>query len=143
MKKALHRTTNWIKNKVKDADLFPSTVKFTFNGETEFKTLYGGLVSLMIKTVVIIYAISLTVSIFTKSGTSKSVNKLVRDLSYDKTKHFIGKSTFAFGIKLIGPNPELLLDKTYFNLLVSNTHYVKDVKGGSYNQTLQPIELEY
>lgn len=35
-----------------------------------------------------------------------------------RNKQYIGKGTFGFAIKLIGPNPDILLDPTYFSLVV-------------------------
>jgi hypothetical protein len=38
----------------------------------------------------------------------------MKDRSYETTKHYIGKNNFAFAIKLVGPNPEILLDPSYY-----------------------------
>lgn len=50
----------------------------------------------------------------------------MKDLTIDKTKHFIGKSTFAFAVRFIGPTPEKLLDPTYLNFNMYESHYDKN-----------------
>ena len=84
---------------------------------------------MMIKIVVIIYAIQMFITVLTRNDSSKSVSKVVRDLSYDTTKHYIGKNKFAFAVKLVGPNSELIWDRTYFDLVVSYTNYVRNNNG--------------
>ena len=51
---------------------------------------------------------------------NKSAYKTVTDLSYDYTKHYIGRSTFRIGIGMhsnLTPNPtNIIFDRTIFKL---------------------------
>ena len=60
---------NWASNKVKSHDLYAKPVTFMYDGESKIRSTYGGLVSLMIKLVVVIGACLLTRVIFRKSNT--------------------------------------------------------------------------
>ena len=66
---------------------------------------------------------------------------MVKDLTYETEKHYIGKSTFAFAVRLVGPNPELLLDTSYFRFSVNNAKYDRDASF-SIAKTVVPIEME-
>ena len=66
---------------------------------------------------------------------------MIKDLTYDTEKHYIGKDTFAFAVKLTGPNPELLLDTSYFRFSVNNVKYSRDASYGL-TKTVVPIEME-
>ena len=81
----LSKLTKWTRNRVTEADSYASTVQMTFNGNKKFTTFYGGVVSLMIKTVIIMYAVLLTIRIFRRSDSEKLASTMVRDLTYDTT----------------------------------------------------------
>lgn len=49
-----------------------------------------------------------------RSDTNKSVTSVVRDITYDTERHYIGKGTFGFGLKITGNNPASLFDPDYF-----------------------------
>ena len=43
----------------------------------------------------------------------------------DTTKHYIGKSTFAYAIKLQGPDPNLIFDSSYFTFEFNQVEYTR------------------
>ena len=67
--------------------------------------------------------------LFTRSGTYKSVNKVIHDLTNDNTKHYIGRGTFALAIGYVNlsshKSTPVLLDQTYFSISAVNEieHY--------------------
>jgi hypothetical protein len=67
----LYKSFLWAKQKIKHCDSYPQSVQMAFDGDSEFTTFFGGAVSLLIKTVVILYAILLAVRIIQKSDTDK------------------------------------------------------------------------
>lgn len=83
-----------------------------------FKTLLGGITTVIVRLLILAISVSLMVTIFQRSNTSKTTSSTIKDLSVDTEKHYIGKSTFAFAMKMIGPNPVKLLDTSYFTLRV-------------------------
>lgn len=137
----LKKFAQWTKNKVKSADSYATTVQMTFNGKRKFSTFYGGIISLIIKTIIIMYAILLTIRIFRKSDSEKLTSTMIKDLSKDTEQHFIGKGTFAFAVRLIWPNPELLLDTSYFSFMVNNAQYSRNSTFQNQKKTTT-IEME-
>ena len=137
----LRNCGNWIGQKINGADSYSSTVQMTFNGKTEFTTFYGGCVSILIKVIIWLYAGLLVTRILSRSDSQKSASTMIKDLTYETEKHYIGKDTFAFAVKLTGPNPELLLDTSYFRFSVNNAKYSRDASYGL-TKTVVPIEME-
>ena len=121
----------WVKKKIKNHDLYAKPITLKFKGNSYLSTPYGGLMSLMIKLVIIIRACFLTKIIFDKGNTNKSAYKTVRDLSFDTTKHYIGKSTFRIGLGFhssvdLLSTPEIL-DESLFTLnMFTRTIYYGD-----------------
>ena len=55
--------------------------------------------------------------IFRRGDTKKSVNRIIRDISKDTTKHYIAKGTFAIALSMLNETEDnLLLDPQYFTL---------------------------
>ena len=110
----------WVHNRIKDNDLYAKSVTLTFKGKTTFSTSYGGVISCLIKLTIIIIAIIRVSIIFNRSDTSKSINKVVKDIVHDDTKHYIGKGTFAIAFGLVDQLvfTSLLTDSTYFSFQI-------------------------
>ena len=81
---------------------------------------------------------------FTRNLTSKSISKVINDLTYDTEKHYIGRSTFAFALKMQGLHPEYLLDPSYFAFgIYQSSSKVNASHPYGYSITRVPIEFEY
>lgn len=131
-----------VKHCIKNFDMYPTRVNLTYKGKSEFKTLYGGTVSMAIKLIILVYAIGQILLVFTRGNSIKNTNKIVKDLTYDTTKHYIGKNTFAFAIGVIGPNPELMFDPTYFNFTLSQSQELKTNSINGEVISITPIAME-
>lgn len=90
---------------------------------------------------IFIIGIILTTTIFNHTNSNKSINIEVKDLSQDHTKRYIGKSTFAFGVKYLASNPDIILDPTYFDFQMVQATYTR-MDGGYIVRTSEPIEYE-
>ena len=62
------------------------------------------------------YFVTLVIRLVSNTETNKSVNTIVNNVGNDKTKHYIGNSTFGVALQLKGEHPEYLLDPTYFTV---------------------------
>ena len=116
---------------VKLGDLYGKKIMMTYKGEDSFKTVYGGVVSLFIKLVLLIYAILLISVIFNKGDTKKTVNTTTKDTTKDNTKHYIGRSTFGFGLSFedYQNGNNLLMESTYFEFVIESDFYTRDSQG--------------
>ena len=106
----------YIRDKVKDQDIYVETVNLTFKGEGEFKSTYGGIVTLWIKAVTSLYVLFLFSELVTYNRSNNTTTQLVEDLTHSPSIHYPGQNGFAFAFNMMGPNPERLLDPTYFTL---------------------------
>jgi hypothetical protein len=87
-------------------------------------------------------SLKLTVDVFQRSNTNKSSNTMARDLTNDATKHYIGKGTFAFAVKLVGPYPERLLDSSYF-ILNMYMNQARRIEGSGGLPEYNRVDIEY
>ena len=121
----IRKIFGYIKSKIKGNDLYDKKITLTYNGDSSYKTLIGGIVSISIKLLILIYAWILIRVIFKRGDTKKTLNRVIKDLTYDTTKHYIGKDGFAIAIAMNNEAGEnLILDPQYFNLSVSQANYV-------------------
>ena len=72
-----------------------------------------------------------------------SVTTIQRDLENDKEKHYFAKNDIFVNLKLYGPNPETLLDPTYFNLKISQASYHRDYNKYGVSNQFTDIPFEY
>ena len=115
----------YTKDKIVLYDLYPTTITFTYDGNESFKTLFGGIASIAIRMTVLIIALMLLLTVIQRGNTFYSYNKVFRDLTNDSTQHYFAKKSEAyFAIKLTGPNPEKLLDPSYFSFSLLQANYI-------------------
>ena len=123
--------------------MYPTQVNFTIKGASEFKTLLGGIVSTVIRWVVLAIGLILTVSIFQRSKVDVSINTVFKDLTYDSEKHYFAKDKVFFALKMRGPNSDKLLDPTYFKFGLNQVHYELSSNENGFTYSLTPIEYEF
>ena len=85
----------------------------------------------------------LTVTVFQRGKPTTSINTIYRELTNDETKHYFAKDTVYFALKLIGPNPEKLIDPTYFTFQIVQNHISKANSLKGYNMNYTVIDYEY
>ena len=117
----------FIKKCVVASDLYPTTITFTYEGNDSFKTFFGDFISILINFGALWIALMLTTSIINKENTSLDFNKVINDITNDSTRHYFAQNKDVyFAIKLSGPTPEKLLDKTYFSFYMYQASYIKN-----------------
>ena len=118
-------------------------LSLTYKGKDKFKTLGGGIISIIVKLITFAVALTLTVTVFQRGKSATSINTIYKDLTNDQTKHYFMKDTIYFGLKLIGPNPEKLLDPTYFTFQIIQMHINKINSPELYTTNSTVIEYEF
>ena len=141
MRQKILKVWSCVHSKITHSDLYPKTVSFTCDGKEKFHTFFGGIVSIIIRIFIIAIAISLIITIVQRNNSTFSVTTFQKDLTNDSEKHYFAKNDIFFNFKLFGPNPEILLDSTYFNLQIRQYNYFRDNSkyGNSYNYTKKLI----
>ena len=71
----------------------------TYKGKDQIKTLIGGLISIVIKVITLAIVMKLTITIFSRSNTTTTINKIFKDVTNDKTKHYFAKDNIYFAFR--------------------------------------------
>ena len=98
---------------------------------------------MIIKVSIFVISVSLLITIFQRSNFSFYVSTIQKDLTNDNEKHYFAKNDVYFAIELRGPNPEIILDPTYFTFEILQTNIYKDKSSiaNKYNST--KIQFEF
>ena len=98
---------------------------------------------MIIRIITFAISVSLLITIFQRSNSNLNVSFIQKDLTNDNEKHYFAKNDIYFAIGLKGPNPEIILDPTYFTFEILQTNIYKDESsiGLKYNSTKIPFEL--
>ena len=123
----LSRFAWWTKEKVKSSDSFPNQITLSYKGDSDFKTLLGGLVSLVIKLILLTYGISLFIILIRRKGTIQTKNSVVTDLTKNEEAYLLDPSKFGFAFTFFGENGTFFHDESYFKFEVTQV-YREDVE---------------
>ena len=85
---------------IKSYDMFGSDIKFTYKGSEKFNTFIGGLVSLGITAVMIVYTYSLINTMINYGDSLKSTNRLVRNLVRNDNALLLNQTDFSFAFSI-------------------------------------------
>ncbi|CAI2361053.1 unnamed protein product [Moneuplotes crassus] len=110
----------WIRNSVKETDMFPQPISLTFKGKQNFKSLYGGIVSTLIIMALVAYGIQIFVKMVKREDTNKSKNSIVNDPLTIEEYYDLTQDDFSFAVSLIDQQTSLsFIDPTYFNVSIT------------------------
>ncbi|CAI2384266.1 unnamed protein product [Moneuplotes crassus] len=97
--KIFTKASKYLLRTVKGVDMYPKTITFTFKGQEEFKTLFGGIISLIIKIVILLYSIQMISIMITNKNSSKNVNTTVQNILNDTEPINLTDTKFQFAIR--------------------------------------------
>ena len=136
------KTYLWMKGCAKDNDVFSSPIYLTYKGKRSYPTVLGGLVSIILFVLMFLYSIYLFHIVITRGETNQLTNMVVQDLYKSTRIHEIGKRNFGFAVAYRGPNVNLLLDKSYFNLRIIQNRWYRG-SNGSVTKVQQDLGVKY
>ena len=143
LKRALFWISTWLKEKITLWDIYQKTITFTYNGRSSYQSFIGGSLSVLVQIAVTIIMVLSTITIFQRGKTSTSINTIAKDLTNDPENHYFTQNNQVyFGIKLIGPHPEKLLDKTYLNLQIQQNGLENNSETNIVTSTSKTIDYE-
>ena len=113
----------WMSNYVKSFDVYGKTFTFTYKGEDQLRTFWGGWVSFVIVLTLFLNSISLFIVMITRDDSSIYSSTIFNDLSRDTKLLSLANSTFQFAVRLSNyKNETFSQDDSYFSMkLVQNT----------------------
>ena len=98
----------------------------------------------MLRIMIFVIAVLLIVTIINRSNSSFSLTTIQKDLTVDEEKkHYFAMNDIFIGLSLIGPNPDILLDSTYFTLEIRQANYVSDKTINSIPRSFKSIPYEF
>ena len=112
-------------NAVKKFDLFSRKIMFTYKGNSEFSTLFGGLVSLAILSLVGVYFLFLMQTMINRSASNNTLSTEVINLNTEDQNYYLYDYGFRFGVSITDGNGNpVVLDPSYFKFdIVQSTAY--------------------
>ena len=121
------RILKWIKETIKNRDIFEKSISLTYKGNHSFKTLFGGIVSTIILILMILYGIMLFIQMVNRDNTNKSKNSIVIDPEEKAQYYHIGTNNLSFAIYLSQASDKTpFIDESYFNISITQLEYVLD-----------------
>ena len=142
-KRFLHWSTNWMKEKITQWDLYPKVVTFTYEGKSAHKSFIGGIISFTVQLITLIILISSTITVFQKGKSSNSINSVAKNLTNDTEKHYFAQNNQVyFALNLYGPNPEKILDESYISLKIEQKGYLINSQVNNIADSSKIIEYE-
>ena len=105
---------------IQNYDMYGKTITFTYKGEDEFKTTFGGCTSIAIIGVIIFYSSLLLKTMLRRDNTTKNTDLLVQDLNNDSQNVSMASTNFSIALGLINEddtsNANYISDPTYFSV---------------------------
>ncbi|CAI2361308.1 unnamed protein product [Moneuplotes crassus] len=121
----MKKVVSFLRTSIVKSDLFPQKVSLTYKGKSSFQTLCGGILSLIITAIIIGYSVRLFVIMFRKQETSKSLNRVYKDIQNYPEDFDLDKDTFVFTFMVRDTaTNQRYFDPSYITVSVTQqTHY--------------------
>ena len=101
----------WLTKRVQSFDVYGRTITFTYKGHDQYNTFVGGVTSIVIMSIIFVYAVNLFTVMINRKDTNSTVNTVINDLSQDNNPLYLANSTFQLAISIEG---DLDGDSYYF-----------------------------
>ena len=104
------------RNRVKSLDSFSQPIELSYKGDTKYSTFIGGLTTIFILLIMVIYGASLFIALIRRSETRKSKNTIVNDLSKSPPVYEINEENFGLAHIALYNSSIPINDESYFNV---------------------------
>ncbi|CAI2360477.1 unnamed protein product [Moneuplotes crassus] len=127
---------------VKSLDVFGSPIQLFYKDDNSFNTIVGGICSLVILVISVLFSIHLFKVMFERSRINYTFHSIVRDLTNDHEDEFPGRFGFDIAIGFRGDTTSLL-DPIYQKLYeLEVVQKIVTNNGGIITEQLVPLELQ-
>ena len=109
---------SWINNRVKNTDRFATPIYLNYKGNSTYKTTIGGILSIIISIILIIYSIILFIKIVNKDGSVINSVTKTNYLLYNSRSYNLIDYKFLFGIYSVNQDYSTLLDPSYIKFII-------------------------
>ena len=101
---------------VRACDIFPTQIKLNYKGKDSFKTFFGGLITVGIFAVMVVYTVFLTNQVMNKRGSNTTLSTKITDLRFNPEVHYPGNGTFKFAVGYGDASRALFYNESYFRI---------------------------
>lgn len=88
----------FVRKRVTSIDKFHRSIEFTYQGKSNFKTFCGGVYTIMVIVMIIMYGIILFKGMINRNRSNVSLSTKIVDLNVDTRVHYPGLNGFDFAI---------------------------------------------
>ena len=127
-------TVKHLKDIIKSRDMYAKPFSFTYKGEENFKTTFGGFISIIITSIVLVYGVQRFIVMINRDDTNTTFNKSISSVSDTDNTIDLSQFSFYFGLELKYNNKNLLNDSSYFTMTMSLLE--EDSSGNSKSTTI-------
>lgn len=128
-------------SKLKNYDMYGTSIGFTYKGKDQFHTFIGAVVSLAVMAVVMLYSYTQLKIMLTNANTAMSTNSLVRDLYEDESNFYLNETDFIIAFSMANSSQNQLLDRRIVNLHITQIIETKN-DDGTITQEALPIDYD-
>ena len=121
---------------VKDFDMYGKRIAFTYKGQEEYKTLLGGIITIIVTIVMILYAQIMFRVLIGRTDTNKSTNGLIRNLVSDSESLDLSTTDFSIAFTLDNDTLDIIADQSYVNVDVAQYTITGGATGTTTNQSI-------
>ena len=114
----MKRIAIWIRDKVREADMYNKPIMLTYKGKPNFKTCWGGFFTTLTIGAMVYLSIVILKSLFLKEKVTVNKNTLFKNLSRDKTIHKFGESGTRLAFKFTNGLYGGPMNESYFELKI-------------------------
>ena len=113
--------------------MFSKPISFTYNGEENFATFIGGVMSIVILSILFAYGAVKFLTMINREDSNTSFNRVVNDLTSSGTSVNLGDSTFYFAMGIDNSGSNLLFNSSYIDMKMT---YVVNSGGKTTSSTI-------
>lgn len=131
----------WGKERVKRLDIFSKPITLTYKSSDSFTTLFGGIVSISIFTLLIIYAVTLGLVLVNRKGTQKSKSSTRKNISSDPETYVMTRDNLGFAFIFRENMNNWYLDRTYLDVQIHQSSInIQNVSSIVYSSKNRPYQ---
>ena len=128
---------------IRDLDMYGKDIVLTYEGDDKYRTHVGGLASIFVKGILVIYVTYLFYVMFTKGDSSVSVSTLINDVTKDVEILKPAKDGFDFAFSYTGSGVDYLIDPTYFKFTIQQVEQIWNNGTGTSSTSRNKTDIPY
>ena len=118
----LNTPFRYISESIKDFDVYGKTITFTYKGKDQYKTFIGGVISIIMLIIALLYGVNLFIIMIGRDNTNTTVSTIIKDLSNDSEVIELNKSKFQLAFSVTYNGLERITQNNSYFTIAFNQH---------------------